>query len=140
MSTTMEQVRDWLHRLAESADPVHLDGEDIRPLAWASLTVLDFLIRRQEDVRQVEEWNRISPLTREIMCRADWAFNAMEATGGPTDSYRIVASGCDLAELGRSLARKAGDAKPFPNRSSAPETQTAPVEAGAVNSQENNNL
>lgn len=40
----------------------------------------------------------------------------------------------------RALAQEADDAKLFPNRSSAPETQTAPVEAGAVNSQENNNL
>ena len=35
---------------------------------------------------------------------------------------------------------RADGAKPFPNRSSAPETKTAPVEAGAVNHQETNDL
>lgn len=59
-------------------------------------------------VRKVEDWVRQSPLTREIMPRIDGAFNAMEATGGPTDAYRTVACGYDLAELGRAIAALEG--------------------------------
>lgn len=92
--------------------PCHTQGSQPPPSEVERLRAENAaLAQRLADVAYLAEWQRAAPLTREIMCRADGAFNAMEATGGPTDAYRIVACAADLPALGarlRALSEEAG--------------------------------